>query len=228
MTPPDTARSLFAPLAADYERWAAVLSMGQDRRWRTAMVENLGLPSGSLVLDLAAGTGSITRLLTTHGHRVVAADQSPEMLDRHRGGTSATLVRATAASLPFPARTFDGVTFGYLLRYVVSVPATLSEIARVCRPGGVAAMVEFGRPRGRWSLPWLLYTRGFLPLAGRAIGPGWHAVGRFLGPSISDFDRQWPRDRLVEAWRRAGFDQVEVRPMSLGGGTVAWGHRRDD
>src|SRR3989337_2629194 len=101
-----TARRLFAPIAPNYDRWSALLSLGQDPRWRGELVDHLDLPSGARVLDVAAGTGLITRLLEARGHEVVALDLSPEMLNgaRRRG---ATVVIAAAEALPFPSATFD-------------------------------------------------------------------------------------------------------------------------
>jgi demethylmenaquinone methyltransferase / 2-methoxy-6-polyprenyl-1,4-benzoquinol methylase len=195
--------------------------MGQDRRWREAMVEALGVGPGHRVLDVAAGTGSITRLVAARGARVVSLDQSDQMLEQAvaRGATG---VRATAEVLPFPDESFDRVSFGYLLRYVADVPAALLELARVLRPGGRIGMVEFGRPAGVWGPPWWLYTRVGLPVAGAVIGGGWKEVGSFLGPSIDRFAEEWPTEQLVEAWRRIGLRDVTVERPSLGGGLLMW------
>jgi demethylmenaquinone methyltransferase / 2-methoxy-6-polyprenyl-1,4-benzoquinol methylase len=223
--PPELARELFAPIAPTYERWARLLSMGQDARWRTALVDGLDLSLGSRVLDVAAGTGSISRLLQGRGLNVVSVDQSPEMTAwaQRRGASS---VLATAERLPFADEVFDGVTFGYLLRYVDDVPKCLEELVRVVRPGGVVGMVEFGRPSGLWGPPWWLYTRLALPTAGAAIRSGWEEVGRFLGRSIEAFAQAHPPEVLADEWRAAGLEDVRVRRMSLGGGLVMWGHRQ--
>ena len=215
---------LFRPLGSNYERWASVLSMGQDRRWRETMVGGLDVEPDMRVLDVAAGTGSITRLLAERGADVISLDQSDQMLSQAvaRGATG---VRATAEALPFPDQSFDRVTFGYLLRYVADVPAALVELARVLRPGGRIGMVEFGRPDGIWGPPWWLYTRVGLPVAGSIIGGGWREVGSFLGPSIDRFAEEWPEDRLVEAWRQAGLTDVTVEKPSLGGGLLIWARR---
>ncbi len=214
---------LFAPIANNYERWAAVLSLGQDPRWRTTMVAKLRLPAGARVLDVAAGTGAITRLLEERGARVIAFDQSAEMLGiaRQRG---ATAVLGTAEQLPFPDGSFDAVTFGYLLRYVDPAVA-LGELARVLRPGGEIGMVEFGRPNGFWRPFWWLYTRLVLPSAGAMIGSGWREVGSFLGPSIDRFYRLFPHRRLAEVWESAGFAEVQVARRSLGGGIIMWARK---
>lgn len=187
------------------------------------MVAGLGLPPGSTVLDLAAGTGSISRALSAEGHRVVACDQSLEMLSH--GSFPGPAVQATAERLPFAPASFDGVTFGYLLRYVDDLGRCMSEVTRLLRRGGSVGMVEFGRPTGLYGVAWTAYTRAVLPAAGRIIGSGWREVGRFLGPSIDEFSRRHPPDALAEVWRRAGLDDVRWRRMSLGGGLVMWGRR---
>lgn len=223
-SPPELAERLFAPIAPTYERWARLLSMGQDARWRTAMVGGLGLAVGSRVLDIAAGTGSITRLMQCQGLEVISVDQSREMTEMaQRNGASVVL--ATAERLPFADGTFDGVTFGYLLRYVDDVPRLLEEVVRVVRSGGMVGMVEFGLPRGAWRPPWWLYTRTVLPVAGALIRSGWWQVGRFLGPSIDAFSEHHPPDRLAAEWAAAGMHAVHFRRMSLGGGLVMWGRR---
>lgn len=216
-----TARGLFAPIASDYERWARILSLGQDDRWRRAMVDGLDLAPDSHVLDVAAGTGSITRLLQNRGHHVTPVDLSPEMLARHSGPAR---VRARAELLPFGHGSFDAVTFGYLLRYVDQPIACLAELARVMKPGGVIGMVEFGLPSGIWYPGWRLYAGILLPAGGWIISPGWHEVGRFLRGSIESFHRRHPD--LVSVWNKAGLVEVRLRRLTRGGGLVMWGRKR--
>ncbi len=186
------------------------------------MVAGLGLSPGSRVLDVAAGTGSITRLMESCGLDVLAVDQSQEMtqIAKRRG---AKAVLATAEQLPFADNTFDGVTFGYLLRYVADVSRCLEELVRVVRPRGVLGMVEFGRPQGVWHPAWWIYTRTLLPVAGAVIRSGWREIGRFLGPSIDSFAREHSPQRLVAEWAAAGMEEIHFRRMSLGGGLVMWG-----
>ena len=219
------ALALFAPLAPDYERWASVLSLGQDPRWRGEMVARLDLDAGARVLDVAAGTGAITRLLEARSCDVTALDQSAAMLTRARE-RGATVALATAEQLPFPDAAFDGLTFSYLLRYVADPADCMRELVRVLRPEGVMGMVEFGRPRGFWGPCWKLYTGLALPVAGAGIGSGWRRVGRFLGPSIEAFHRRFPDDRLRALWRDAGLVEVRIERRSLGGGLLMWGRRR--
>lgn len=220
---PALAREIFGPIASDYERCARILSFGQDGRWRRALVDGLDLPADSHVLDLAAGTGQIGRELANLEHGVVACDQSIEMLagGLHQG----PVVAAAAERLPFGDDVFDGVVFGYLLRYVDDVNACMEEIARVVRPGGRVAMLEFGRPQGIAGMLWKGYTRIGLPAAGALISPGWRRVGRFLGPSIDEFHRRMPVARLVDVWIASGLTDVEFRRMSWGGGVILWARR---
>jgi len=222
------ARTLFAPLGPTYDRYAALLSFGQDPRWRRFLVSRVDVDASATVLDVATGTAAVAReLLARRGCRVVGVDQSPEMLAeaRRRLEGRVELVEASAERLPFDDASFDGLTFTYLLRYVNDPAATLRELARVVRPGGPIASLEFAVPAGVWRPLWEAYVRAALPLAGLAISPGWRRVGAFLGPSIRDFYRRWPEERLLKAWRDAGIEDVRSQRLSLGGGIVSWGRR---
>jgi demethylmenaquinone methyltransferase/2-methoxy-6-polyprenyl-1,4-benzoquinol methylase len=227
------ARELFAPLGPTYDRYARLLSFGQDPRWRSFLVSRIP-PDARRVLDVATGTAAVaTELVRADPARtVVGVDQSPEMLaagrDRvaHAGLSERIELReGRAEDLPFADGEFDAVTFTYLLRYVDDVPSTLRELGRVVRPGGTVAMLEFGLPRGVWRPLWELYVRLGLPAAGAVVSPSWGGVGRFLGPSIRDFWRSWSEPRLLDAWRETGFADVTAQRLSLGGGIVVWGKR---
>lgn len=222
----DLARRLFAPLGPTYDRSAAVLSLGQDPRWRRFLVSRV--PPWSNVLDVATGTGAVARRLLEHGCTVTGLDQSPEMLRvaRARLGERARFVEGRAERLPFDDASFDAVTFTYLLRYVEDPGAVLRELARVVRPGGTLAMLEFFVPVPPWRAPWSLYVDRILPAAGRLGGPEWREVGRFLGPSIRELWERFPLERLLDLWREAGIPEPRLRVMSLGGGVVVWGDRR--
>jgi demethylmenaquinone methyltransferase / 2-methoxy-6-polyprenyl-1,4-benzoquinol methylase len=228
------AKALFAPLGPTYDRYATLLSFGQDPRWRRFLVSVTDAGPQDLVLDVATGTGAVIReLVRQKGCAVVGVDQSPDMLAVARQRialTAATkqvrLVEASAESLPFDDRQFEALTFTYLLRYVDDPRAALRELARVVKPGGTIAMLEFGLPRGAWRPLWELWVRVGLPGVGRAISPGWAEVGDFLGPSIRDFWRRHsPRD-VLSMWRDAGIGDVRARRLSLGGGVVVWGRKR--
>jgi demethylmenaquinone methyltransferase / 2-methoxy-6-polyprenyl-1,4-benzoquinol methylase len=229
------ALELFAGLPTEYDWMGALLSFGQDRRWRRAMVDTLHVPPTARVIDVAAGTGLVTgAIVRRYGCRVVAVDQSEEMLrraqrklarDRRLAG-SVEIVRAEAERLPFADGEFDALTVGYLWRYVDDTAATVRELARVVRPGGTIASLEFYVP----SSPilralWNLYARYGLPALGRLASREWAAVGRFLAHNIPEFYEHHPLQQLCQEWRDAGIGRVTARPMSLGAGVVMWGTR---
>ena len=219
------ARELFAPIGPTYDRVGAALSLGQDPLWRRFLVSRL--PRGGRVLDVATGTGLVAAELIRRGFEVTGVDQSAEMLDvaRRRFGDKVELVEAAADSLPFANDTFDHLTFTYLLRYVDDPGATLAELSRVVRAGGTVASLEFGVPGGLARSLWELYVGGVLPLAGRVLRQGWREVGDFLGDSIRSYWAEYPIERQLELWSAAGFQNLEVRRLSLGGGVVIWGTR---
>ncbi len=220
------ARELFAPLGPSYDRVGAVLSLGQDPLWRRFLVSRLPADGGH-VLDVATGTGLVAAELRQRGFRVTGVDQSAEMLAyaRRRFGDRVELVEASAEQLPFADASFDHLTFTYLLRYVDDPGTTLTELARVVRPGGSLASLEFGLPSGLAGPAWELYVRAGLPLAGRALRNGWREVGDFLGDSIRSYWAAYPLERQLELWEAAGVRGLEVRRLSLGAGVVMWGRR---
>jgi len=221
------ARDLFAPLGPTYDRYASLLSFGQDPRWRRFLVSRIP-ESAERVLDVATGTAAVAIELARAAPQrtVVGVDQSPEMLAAGRArveraglGARIELRESRAESLPFSDGEFDALTFTYLLRYVDDPAAAMGELVRVVAPGGTIAMLEFGLPRGVWRPLWELYVRVGLPLAGAVVSPAWRDVGGFLGPSIRGFHE---RVSVEELWRAAGLRDVRSRRMSLGGGVVLW------
>ena len=219
----DDPQGVFTGIAGSYDRVATVLSLGQDPRWRRALVDAIGARTTDRVLDVATGTGMVAQALhDRYRCTVVGLDQSTEMLQvaRSREGVYESVVEGRAERLPFADATFDHLSFTYLLRYVDDPAATMRELARVVKPGGRLAMVEFGLPTGIWRPLWWLYTRVGLPLAGRVVSARWSAVGAFLGPSIEQFYARHSRADLERYWREAGLDGVRTRRMSVGGGIV--------
>jgi len=234
------ARDLFAPLPARYDRLVEILSFGQNGQWRSAMVGRV-LPASGVILDVASGTAGVALQLAARSGadsavRIVGVDLTEEMLRLGRRRVAAagmadrvSLVAGRAERLPFPDAYFDALTFTYLLRYVSDPQATLTELARVIKPGGMVASLEFCVPTGVfWRSAWWAYTRMLLPAGGLLLGGReWLEVGRFLGPNISAHYRRYPVAWTVEAWQKAGLTEVGTRVMSLGGGLVMWGRRAD-
>ena len=247
----DLPRNIFSGIAERYDRSAQLLSLLQYRRWHRFLLSRLPLPDDlrtahsepacpepcrrvegqtARILDMATGTGALAfQLARRPDLEVVAADITRPMLlqaqARAADGVRPAWVECTAEAPPFAAESFDAVVFAYLLRYVADVPETLRGLARLLMPGGTMASLDFAVPRGAAYPLWQLYTGLALPLGGALLSPAWRRVGDFLGPSIRDFYRHWPEDRLLEAWRHCGFPGVQSRRLSLGGALVVWGTR---
>jgi demethylmenaquinone methyltransferase/2-methoxy-6-polyprenyl-1,4-benzoquinol methylase len=229
------AADLFRGLPARYDVLAEALSFGQNNRWRSELMARVVAQRPERILDVATGTAGVAIALARRtGARVTGVDISDAMLARGRERVQATgladritLQAGRAEELGFPAESFDAVSFTYLLRYVRDPAATLAELARVLRPGGIMASLDFFVPPNPVSrAAWIAYTRALLPVAGLGLGGAeWWRVGRFLGPNISGFYQAWPQARIAEAWKAAGMIDVAYRVMSLGGGLVMWGRK---
>ncbi len=230
-------RDLFDGLPARYDLLAEILSMGQNGQWRSEMTSHVtgNVPADGLILDVASGTAGVALQLAERTQaRVVGVDLTEQMLRQGQRRVAAagmrdriTLAAGRAEQLPFPDASVDALTFTYLLRYVQDPQATLAELARVLKPGGTMASLEFCVPASAlWHPAWLAYTRLVLPAGGLLLGGReWFRVGRFLGPNISGHYRRYPVGWTVSAWEKAGLTDVGTRTMSLGGGLVMWGKR---
>jgi len=229
------AQDLFTGLPKHYDLLEAVLSLGQNQRWRREMVDHIVPAAPGCVLDVATGTAGVAlQLVARTPALAVGVDLTEAMLRRGRhnveragAGRRVQLIGGRAEQLPFADETFDALTFTYLLRYVNDPAATLVELTRVLIPGAPIASLEFHVPPSRfWRAWWWVYTRLVLPAAGGLAGRAWFRVGRFLGPNISQHYSRYPLASTVRLWRDAGIDNVEHRLMSLGGGVVIWGTKR--
>src|SRR6202034_2806799 len=229
------AQRLFTPLPQRYDRLAEVLSMGQNGRWRRAMIDHIVPSSPGRVLDVASGTAGVAlQLASRTSADVIGVDLTEAMLAQghsHVAGAGMAqrveLVAGRAEQLPFPDDSCDALTFTYLLRYVDDPQATLRELARVVKPGGAVASLEFLAPPSHfWRFWWWLYTRLLLPAGGWVTGGReGRQRGRLLRPHLSGDCAHSPLSWTEDAWRRAGFVNVGARVMSLGGGLVMWGTR---
>jgi demethylmenaquinone methyltransferase/2-methoxy-6-polyprenyl-1,4-benzoquinol methylase len=231
------AADLFRGLPERYDLLAEILSFGQNGRWRRELVAHIATSRPARILDVATGTAGVAIALarSTDAH-VTGIDITEPMLERGRRRVDAAglggrveLEVGRAEELAAGSASFDAVSFTYLLRYVEDPAATLAELARVLRPGGVMASLDFYvPPNPAWCTAWWFYTRVVLPAAGMLLGgPVWWRVGRFLGPNISGHYGRWPLERIVAAWKAAGMVDVGHRVMSVGGGLVMWGRKGD-
>ncbi|WP_206515908.1 demethylmenaquinone methyltransferase [Nocardioides pantholopis] len=214
---PSDVRRMFDAVAKRYDLTNDVLSLGQDRRWRTAVIEAVDPRPGELVLDLAAGTGTSSQPFADRGATVVPCDFSLGML---RVGKQARphlpFTAGDGTQLPFADDTFDAVTISFGLRNIVDPLAGLAEMRRVTKPGGRLLVCEFSHPT--WSpfrLVYLEYLMKALPPIARAVSSSPDAYV-YLAESI----RAWPDQRgLADLVAAAGWQRPEWRDLS--GGIVA-------
>ncbi|HET7326738.1 MAG TPA: demethylmenaquinone methyltransferase [Nocardioidaceae bacterium] len=214
---PGEVASMFDDVAERYDLTNDVLSMGQDRRWRRAVLAAVDARPGEWVLDLAAGTGTSSQPFADAGARVVPCDFSQGMLRvgrRTRPGLDFTA--GDAARLPFADAAFDAVTISFGLRNVVEPRQCLAEMLRVTRPGGRMVICEFSHPtQALFRTVYVEYLMRALPPVARAVSSNPEAYV-YLAESI----RAWPDQRGLAAWiRSSGWADVGWRDLS--GGIVA-------
>jgi demethylmenaquinone methyltransferase/2-methoxy-6-polyprenyl-1,4-benzoquinol methylase len=203
-------RSMFDAIAPRYDLINRLMTFGLDQAWRRATIAALALPPGSLVLDLACGTGDLSRLAARQGHRVIGADLSAGMLAANH--TAHPLVEADCSRLPFPDGAFDGLVCGYALRNFTDLAVALAETARVLRPGGRLAVLEVDAPSSRFLRTG--YNLWF------------HKVVPAIGGTLSDKDAYSYLPRSVAylpaapVLRRmlgdAGYSTIGIRPLAGG------------
>jgi len=229
------AQDLFDGIAHSYDTWAQVLTFFQYLRWRRFLVSQMALRPRNLVLDVCTGTAGVAlEIARHHNGQIVGLDVTHSMLEAGLGAVEKRsldgriqLIQGRAEHLPFPDETFDTVVFTYLLRYVQEPDATIRELSRVLKPGGELLSLEFGIPENSWiQALWLIYNRVVMPIVTIPISRGWHRVGCFLGPSISDFCQRCPVDRIAAIWRENRIPLVETRRLFQGVAIVMWGTKR--
>jgi demethylmenaquinone methyltransferase/2-methoxy-6-polyprenyl-1,4-benzoquinol methylase len=201
---------MFDTIAPRYDLMNRLMTFGLDQSWRHGAVAALGLPEGARVLDLACGTGDLTRLALRRGYGVVGTDLSAGMLAANRTGVP--LIEADGSRLPFAAGAFDGLLCGYALRNFTDLPATLAECARVLRPGGRLSLLEVDAPTSRlWRAGYDVWFTRAVPLLGGAVSD--RQAYRYLPRSVAYLP---PGATLRRMLRESGFSAVGIRPLAGG------------
>ncbi|HEX2028535.1 MAG TPA: class I SAM-dependent methyltransferase [Nitriliruptorales bacterium] len=211
-------QAMFDRVAPRYDLVNTVVSLGQDAHWRR-VAARAAAPGGARVLDVAAGTGGLSRALCDHGATgVVALDLSYRMLAAGRGRQAplVRLINGDALRLPFPAACFDAVTIAFGLRNLPDQEAGLREFARVTRPGGRLVVLEFSTPTWRpFRVAYQAYLAHGLPRIADVLAAS-PAAYRYLSESIL----LWPDQETLAGWiATTGWEQVSYR--NLAGGIVA-------
>lgn len=214
---PHEVAAMFDGIARRYDLTNDVISLGQDRRWRTATILAVDARAGDRVLDLAAGTGTSSEPFVTAGVHVVPCDISLGMLtEGKRRRPDLPFTAGDATRLPFADASFDAVTMSFGLRNVVDTEGALREMLRVTRPGGRLVVTEFSTPS------WAPFRTVYMEYLMRALPPLARAVSKepdayvYLAESI----QEWPdQEGLARVVRLAGWTDVAYR--NLTGGVVA-------
>jgi demethylmenaquinone methyltransferase/2-methoxy-6-polyprenyl-1,4-benzoquinol methylase len=215
---------MFGEIARRYDLLNRVLSLGIDRRWRRRTVQFVPPSVGGRVLDVCTGTADLALAYWRAGRsrvRVVGADFCRPMLAiarqkarRAKADGHLALVEADAQRLPFPDESFEIVTVAFGLRNLSDTDRGLREMARVCRPGGRVAVLEFALPQaGPLGTLYRWYFRHVLPVVGQALARNRQAAYNYLPRSVDEFPQ---REALVRRMQRAGLSEVRFHAFTFG------------
>lgn len=219
-------RGMFAEIAPRYDFANRLLSGGVDVWWRHVTLQRVPPPAAGAVLDVCTGTGDLALAYARKaaaGVRIVGSDFCRPMLDRgvekaRRSALPVEWVEADAMALPFPAAAFDVVTVAFGLRNIADTSRGLAEMARVCRPGGRLAILEFSLPRNALVRGFYLwYFRNVLPMLGNAVARNSSDAYTYLNESVEQFPSGAALAALV---KQAGFASVDVLPLTFGIATL--------
>ena len=215
-------RSMFDTIAPRYDLVNRVMTFRMDVGWRRRTVRDLGLPNGSLVADLACGTGDFCRELSAQGLRPVGFDLSYGMLAAAR--TDAPLAEADILQLPVPDRALDGITCGFALRNLVELNGFFVELGRVVRPGGRIALLDVSIPPNPvLRFGHSIYFGRVVPMVGGLLSDP--AAYRYLPKSVAYLPE--PEVMLAQL-RGAGFTDVRRDLLTTGISQLITATRRTD
>jgi len=201
---------MFDAIAPRYDLVNRLMTFGLDQAWRRSTISALALPAGSLLLDVACGTGDLSRLALHKGYRVIGADLSAGMLAANSTGTP--LLQADCSWLPFPGGTFDGLVCGYALRNFTDLAGALAETARVIRPGGRIALLEVDAPRSAFLRSgYDVWFNKVVPRLGGALSD--REAYEYLPRSVAYLP---PTPVLRRMLADAGYSGVGIRPLAGG------------
>jgi demethylmenaquinone methyltransferase/2-methoxy-6-polyprenyl-1,4-benzoquinol methylase len=217
---PDRIAGMFDAIAPRYDLLNHLLSAGIDRRWRARAIASLGLTGRETVIDVCTGTADVALEARRRGAaRVLGVDFAGAMLAlglrkvRAISDDRIVLVRGDAMRLPSPAGSADAATVAFGIRNVQDAAIACTELARVLRPGGRLAILEFGMPRlPGVSALYRWYFSRVLPFIGRRIS-GHTAAYSYLPASVGTFP---PPAEFMALLRRAGFSDVRAVPLTFG------------
>ncbi len=213
-------RRLFSTIADRYDLITALLSYGQDARWKKTLVSLANVRPGDRALDLACGTGDIAFAVAARGARTLGLDITIRMLqlaDAKRSaagrGDRVTFLAGDMTSLPFAPAAFDLVTTGYGLRNVPDLTTAIDEIVRVLKPGGRLLSLDFNRPQSAIVRSAYLW---YLTAVGSTLGWVLHRdpdTYRYIPASI----RRYPGAHgVAQLLRSRGCSNVRVVPLLFG------------
>jgi demethylmenaquinone methyltransferase/2-methoxy-6-polyprenyl-1,4-benzoquinol methylase len=202
-------RSMFDAIAPRYDLVNRLMTFGLDQIWRRRSVAALGLPQGSAVLDLASGTGDLSRELERRGLQAVGVDLSWGMLAARRA--PGAVAQGDGAALPLGDGTLDGAVSGFALRNLTDLRTSFEELARVLRPGGRVALLDVAPMAGLRSIAQRLWFERAAPVIGSLLSDP--TAYRYLPRSVAYLP---PPATLVAELRRAGFSAVQHRVLPPG------------
>lgn len=218
-------RQMFGEIAPQYDRMNHLLSMNVDKYWRWRTVRKLAPVSGQAVLDVCTGTGDLAIAFDKYGKGQLAIDATdfcPEMLEvgknKVKSDSKIEFGEADAQNLPFEDNRFDFVTVAFGLRNISDTDRGLAEMARVCKPDGKVAVLEFSTPR-RWPIrpTYQWYFKNVLPRIGQRLARNQSEAYEYLPSSVGEFPAY---EELAERMQEAGLSNVDFFPLTFGIATL--------